>query len=506
MKHFYLFLFLAIFISSAAAQLPFSAPQLLCDSIGNNVDPAFVRNGWGETDYNVLLWQRDYGDRSRIFLKNFSAPDSEIAVSPDMPGVFARHPTGTSLVGYSPGNPILIVWEANGSGFWDLFSVLYENGQFKAFRQITGYPARDRNPALFNDLLVWERDSSIYFSRFSMNDSTWSPEFLIDSSGCSQPTVAYIWFGYQYASPMVAYRKRVGNSTHIFVRVKENDQTWIDPQDFSPAGENGAPVFSRGNDAPLLWQYKSRNDWNIKWYSFWMQTSDSLQFSTADETHPDGLTFPLITGAGNEQFGGPMFITFASDSTGDPEIFAHYNPFDYSASYNISQHSGQDIHPVFSSGAWYEATVYDIRFWVAWEREENNNWQIYGCYSELMMGGIGDGESKFAVSPRLEQNYPNPFNPSTTIRFYLPRTSRVRLEIFDILGRKIRTLVDGVRPAGEYRVTWDGTDGSARQLSGGVYFYRLIVNGSSLNSPSAKGPSKSSGQGFVRIRKMMLLK
>ena len=68
----------------------------------------------------------------------------------------------------------------------------------------------------------------------------------------------------------------------------------------------------------------------------------------------------------------------------------------------------------------------------------------------------------------LSHNYPNPFNPATIIRFQLPSTSRVKLEVFDVLGRNIQTLVDDRRTAGAYTVTWD-----AHNLPSGVYFYRL---------------------------------
>jgi len=81
---------------------------------------------------------------------------------------------------------------------------------------------------------------------------------------------------------------------------------------------------------------------------------------------------------------------------------------------------------------------------------------------------------------RLEPNYPNPFNPQTTIEYYLPRISTVRLEIFNILGQKVCTLVNRTQPAGEYRVTWDGTDENGRQMPGGVYLYRLESEGHSL--------------------------
>ena len=66
------------------------------------------------------------------------------------------------------------------------------------------------------------------------------------------------------------------------------------------------------------------------------------------------------------------------------------------------------------------------------------------------------------------QNHPNPFNPSTVIRFNLEMQQQVNLQIFDILGQRVATLVDGIRQAGSYEVRLDAAD-----LSSGVYFYRL---------------------------------
>jgi hypothetical protein len=73
----------------------------------------------------------------------------------------------------------------------------------------------------------------------------------------------------------------------------------------------------------------------------------------------------------------------------------------------------------------------------------------------------------------LHANAPNPFNPETVIRFDLPRDSGVQLEIYDVLGRKVRTLIQKDLPAGVHQAVWAGRDGRGRQVGSGVYFYRL---------------------------------
>jgi type IX secretion system substrate protein len=70
----------------------------------------------------------------------------------------------------------------------------------------------------------------------------------------------------------------------------------------------------------------------------------------------------------------------------------------------------------------------------------------------------------------LDQNYPNPFNPTTAIEYSIDTASNVRLQVFDILGRVVATLVDGQQPASTYRVTLDAT-----QLASGTYIYRLTT-------------------------------
>lgn len=84
-----------------------------------------------------------------------------------------------------------------------------------------------------------------------------------------------------------------------------------------------------------------------------------------------------------------------------------------------------------------------------------------------------DEEGLLPRNIQLHQNYPNPFNPTTTIEFALPQRGAVELIIYNTLGRKVRVLTSGTYSAGKYSVRWDGTDDGGRQVTSGVYYYRL---------------------------------
>jgi len=80
-------------------------------------------------------------------------------------------------------------------------------------------------------------------------------------------------------------------------------------------------------------------------------------------------------------------------------------------------------------------------------------------------------------APGLEQNFPNPFNPSTIIPLALPLRTQVRLDIFNVLGQRVRTLVDGPLEAGYHNMAWNGLDETGRQAAAGMYFYLVEMDG-----------------------------
>jgi flagellar hook assembly protein FlgD len=98
------------------------------------------------------------------------------------------------------------------------------------------------------------------------------------------------------------------------------------------------------------------------------------------------------------------------------------------------------------------------------------------------------GESQIPKAFFLSQNYPNPFNPSTSISFGLPKSSSVKLEVFNLLGQRVKVLVNGVLDAGYKTIIWDGKDETGTSVSSGVYLNKLT------------------SKDFQKSQKMLLLK
>lgn len=88
----------------------------------------------------------------------------------------------------------------------------------------------------------------------------------------------------------------------------------------------------------------------------------------------------------------------------------------------------------------------------------------------------------------LDQNYPNPFNPTTTIKYTIPKAGNVKIEIYDITGRLVTTLVNANQATGTYSVVWNGRNSSGQQVGSGIYLYRLQA------------------KDFVAVKKMVMLK
>lgn len=153
--------------------------------------------------------------------------------------------------------------------------------------------------------------------------------------------------------------------------------------------------------------------------------------------------------------------------------------FPFPGNWSTSRDRSQTVPPGAPAGVYtynayagvYPGTVYsqDSFEWSKSGDDGTGTWsEGWENTGEPFMDSPGLSVAEIPVTYALYGAYPNPFNPMTSIRFDLPEASRVRLSVYDLVGRKVADLVDGYRQAGAHEVTWE-----AGGLSSGIYFYRI---------------------------------
>ena len=114
-------------------------------------------------------------------------------------------------------------------------------------------------------------------------------------------------------------------------------------------------------------------------------------------------------------------------------------------------------------------------YYVARARDAEDQWSGLSNREEAIVAvptGVSD-EPLIPTKLALDQNYPNPFNPQTSISFTIPEKSDLDLSVYNILGKKVRTLAHGEFEPGDHSVVFDGNNDSGKPVSAGIYFYRL---------------------------------
>lgn len=162
------------------------------------------------------------------------------------------------------------------------------------------------------------------------------------------------------------------------------------------------------------------------------------------------------------------------------------------------------VDPRRTTGTWNnslpDGTINSLaKVWglIEWGRLEEAGAAGTGSYANLAQGQAAEVTAArvngregglLPDEPSLAQNFPNPFNPATEIEYSLSEAGRVRVDVINVLGQVVKTLVDGEQAAGNHTVTWYGTDAANQQVASGMYFYRMQA------------------KGFVATKRMLLLR
>ncbi|MEW5923809.1 MAG: FlgD immunoglobulin-like domain containing protein [Candidatus Zixiibacteriota bacterium] len=153
----------------------------------------------------------------------------------------------------------------------------------------------------------------------------------------------------------------------------------------------------------------------------------------------------------------------------------------------------------YPQSSWYEGLTCGARYSVdsahvytfimhPWFFDEDDFRSLINCIIDESPVSVSEDNEVLPDDYALFQNYPNPFNVTTNIKFHLPRATETEICIYNILGRKIRTLLCGRAEAGYNSVTWDGNDAQGKPAASGIYLYRIKADD------------------FIQSEKMLLLK
>ena len=311
----------------------------------------------------------------------------------------------------------------------------------------------------------------------------WKAEFQIDVDETAEDT------GDMSTGPDFDVKDvyMTSDSDYVYVRIV------IDPTGtFSGQWSkySNAPVFELHFDT-----YMGKTQ-GLSWGNWWLLGGD-YKISLQDAYNPDNpqSEIPLLEFTGDYEGAEETYDTVGT-------VMVALNDNDNEIEIAVSRdsmHVGSDIRPfIYSVGD--ENWDYEEYFPNDLIAEEGPayvvNYQFVegtGAKNIKVLAGPGAiGDEGGAPRPQkftLYQNYPNPFNPSTNIVFELPKAQKITVTVYDVTGRKVKTLIDDkVMSAGRNEVTWNGLNQKGNAVSSGLYFYRVSTSD------------------YSKIRKMVLMK
>ncbi len=186
----------------------------------------------------------------------------------------------------------------------------------------------------------------------------------------------------------------------------------------------------------------------------------------------------------------PMSLLMAQDSSALAELIP------WSVVWNNSQHDSEAATAfdpeMLRTIKWHthpENSSVQAAYWASdgnlWSDTPGDNSTVPGSTWEVdevvftkantfdVVSGLEIKETKIPVLFELSNAYPNPFNPTTTLQFKIPVSNNVKVEVFNIMGQKVRTLINGMKSAGTYTLTWDSRNDAGQKVSSGMYFVHM---------------------------------
>jgi hypothetical protein len=418
----------------------------------------------------------------------------------------------TAIAADDNGN-LYCVWQQRNTSGDDYMVMLskYNGSTWSAPADLTGASLENEeaNVAVGNDgkvFVVWNTDSEpdgdewIFCINSTDGGATWSspPDTLSDPSGymTSSIEIGRVNLARGSGGKMVAtWFESTPDGQLEEIHMRQYDGSlWSDVMVVSDTTTNSNryshAVVDANDNIHIVWRPQNAADQNflLMKHKAWADLSWSMNADTV--VAPGQITSrPTMVIDDNDN----MFVAYQRDVEEDTvytldevALVASSDggatwttPMVLSRPEHDAGYQGMDPR-VTASGidlAWREGYMINVN-------DPDTSSIVYG-HVNLSVAGLQFTDPQISKEFRLSQNYPNPFNPSTQINFYIAKSGKYELSIFNILGQKVKTIANKKFEIGEKSLNWNGLNDYGKQVSSGIYFYKLTGNGIELTKKMA---------------------
>ena len=445
----------------------------------------------------AVVWEDSRRGASDVFMRRFDPSANPLSDDQMVNDSLGRFYHGNPDLACDDSGSLLLVWEDARSSLVEIYAQLFDNqgspteGNFRVSCQgmINNFsPGCDMSPE-GDFVVVWSAtegsQNDVYGRLFSPSGQPLDTCFVVNDDGLSvdhiQPRVATDSSG----GFVVVWQDARGGQSRIYA------------QRFAPDGSRIGGNFAVYCDRPDPLQFDAdldvnqRGDFTVAWVEpFFSSTMVYAQRYDSSGTHldtnlmvvDDSAAFPESPRVVLTDDGYLMAAWTDHRGEGSDVYFQTFLA-------GVPQGSNRRVN---DGGDALQASP-DIDLWSPYlysvwrdNRVPGLGFSIFFNTVDFTESAVPDGpaEESLTRSFHLAQNYPNPFNPVTTIPYAVGArrsgTTPVTLKVYNVLGQLVRTLVDDEKAAGSHLVSWDGRDESGRQLSSGIYVYRLEVGDSGV--------------------------